>query len=115
MLAKVELPLKIASILRERRLTQVQAAEILGVGQPKVSALMRGRLAGFSIELLLRFLLLLGSDVSITVKPREHSRTRPRARTAGRGVRSPHKGILTVDEFVAVKAPKSHQKQQAEE
>jgi predicted XRE-type DNA-binding protein len=46
------------------------AAEILEVDQPKVSALKRGRLAGFSLDRLVRFLVLLGSDVKIVVKPR---------------------------------------------
>jgi predicted XRE-type DNA-binding protein len=40
------------------------------VDQPKVSALTRGRLAGFSLDRLVRFLVLLGSDVKIVVKPR---------------------------------------------
>jgi len=48
----------------------VAAAEILDVDQPKVSALIRGRLAGFSLDRLVRFLVLLGSDVEIVVKPR---------------------------------------------
>lgn len=46
------------------------AAKILDVDQPKVSALIRGRLAGFSLDRLVRFLVLLGSDVEIVVKPR---------------------------------------------
>ena len=113
MLAKADLALKIANIISHRRLTQAQAAELLGVDQPKVSALIRGRISGFSIERLLRFLLLLGTDVSITVKPHAHSRSRSRARIAKPGLRSPRRGILTVDDFVAVKAPKSHKKLQA--
>ncbi len=77
-LAKAELAQKIAAILGERRLTQAQAAEVLGVDQPKISALTRGRLSGFSIERLLRFLMLLGHDVEITVKSRRRSRTQAR-------------------------------------
>ena len=53
-----------------RRVAQAVAAEILEVDQPKVSALTRGRLAGFSLDRLVRFLVLLGSDVKIVVKPR---------------------------------------------
>lgn len=108
MLAKAELALKIADILHRRRLTQVQAAAILGVDQPKVSALIRGRLSGFSIERLLRFLLLLGTDVSITIKPLLRSHSKSQAGTATRGATSPQVGILTVVDFVAVKAPRSH-------
>jgi predicted XRE-type DNA-binding protein len=112
MLAKAELAIKIAEILRLRRLTQAQAAEVLGVDQPKVSALIRGRLSGFSIERLLRFLLRLGTDVSITIRPRSWSRSKTRAKTAKRTGKIPVAGILTVDEFVAGKASKSRKKQQ---
>ena len=48
----------------------VAAAEVLQIYQPKVSPLVRGRLAGFSLDRLVRFLVLLGSDVEIVVKPR---------------------------------------------
>jgi len=112
MLAKAELAIKIAEILRQRRLTQVQAAAVLGVDQPKVSALIRGRLSGFSIERLLRFLLRLGTDVSITIKPHSRPRSKPRARTARDTAKFPVEGMLTVDEFVADKASKSRKKQQ---
>ncbi len=77
-LAKAELAQKIVAILHERRLTQTDAAAMLGVDQPKISALMRGRLSGFSIERLLRFLLLLGRDVEINIKPRPRSRAQSR-------------------------------------
>jgi predicted XRE-type DNA-binding protein len=78
MLAKAELAVKIIGIIRERRLTQARAAEILGVDQPKISALSRGVLSGFSIDRLLRFLMLLGNDVEITVKSRPRTRVRSR-------------------------------------
>jgi predicted XRE-type DNA-binding protein len=77
-LAKAELAQKIVAILHERRLTQTDAASILGIDQPRISNLMRGRLSGFSIERLLRFLLLLGRDVEINVKPRPRSRSQSR-------------------------------------
>ena len=73
-LAKAELAQKISAIIERRRLTQAQAAEILEVDQPKISALKRGRLSGFSLERLVRFLILLGSDVEIVVKSRPRSR-----------------------------------------
>lgn len=73
-LAKAELSHKIVQVLRSRRLTQTRAADLLGVDQLKVSALMRGQLSGFSIERLVRFLLLLGQDVKITVKASADSR-----------------------------------------
>ena len=77
-LAKAELARKIAALITRRGLTQTAAAELLEVDQPKISALTRGRLAGFSLDRLVRFLVLLGSDVQIVVKPR--SRTAGRAR-----------------------------------
>ena len=46
------------------------AAAILGIDQPKVSALKQGKLSGFSIERLMRLLLVLGRDIEITVKGR---------------------------------------------
>jgi predicted XRE-type DNA-binding protein len=75
-LAKAHLAQKIIDSIHARRLTQSQAAELLGVDQPKISALTRGRLAGFSIDRLLRFLMLLGHDVKITVKFRPRARAR---------------------------------------
>src|SRR4051794_27788419 len=77
-LAKAELAHKIVTLLQDCGLTQVQAAKRLGIDQPKVSALFRGLLAGFSLERLMRFLLLLGQDVKITVQ--KAPRSRPRAR-----------------------------------
>jgi predicted XRE-type DNA-binding protein len=74
MLLKAELARRIASILRHRHLTQQEAADVLGIDQPKVSALLRGRLAGFSTERLLRFLLTLGRDVTIVVKKKPTTR-----------------------------------------
>jgi predicted XRE-type DNA-binding protein len=73
-LAKAELANRIINILRERRLSQTRAARILGVDQPKISALSRGILSGFSLERLMRFLLLLGQDVEIRVKQRPKTR-----------------------------------------
>ena len=64
-LAKAELARKIGALIAKRGLTQAAAAEVLQVDQPKVSALVRGRLAGFSLDRLVRFLVLLGSDVEI--------------------------------------------------
>ncbi len=75
MLVKAELASKIGEIIKIRNLTQIDAAEILGIDQPKVSALIRGRLTGFSTERLFRFLNALGSDVEISVKPKPKSRT----------------------------------------
>jgi predicted XRE-type DNA-binding protein len=67
-LAKSELAAIIARALRARRLTQTAAARVLGIDQPKVSELLRGRLTRFSTERLLVFLLRLGRDVDIVVR-----------------------------------------------
>ena len=77
-LAKAELVQKILALIERRQLTQTQAAEILGVDQPKISALKCGRLSGFALERLLRFLILLGQDVEIVVKPRSRARSQAR-------------------------------------
>ena len=77
-LAKAELANRIVGILQKRRLTQIRAAQVLGVDQPKISALSRGRLEGFSIERLMRFLVLLGQDVEIRVKQRPKARSEAR-------------------------------------
>ena len=70
---KVQLARKISETINDRNLTQVQAAEILGIDQPKVSALIRGRLSGFSTDRLLYLLNALGNDIEIIVKPKpEH-------------------------------------------
>ncbi len=78
LLAKAELAHKITILIAEKKLTQVQAAKLLGIDQPKISYLMRGRLSGFSLERLMRFLLLLGQDIKITVQaaPRNRSKAR---------------------------------------
>jgi len=81
-LAKAELANKITELIQGKGLTQIQAAKLLGVDQPKVSALMRGRLSGFSLERLMRFLLLLGQDIKITVQACPRSRLRARVHVA---------------------------------
>jgi len=73
-LAKAGLALEIERIIRKRGLTQAQAGKILGIDQPKVSALRNGRLGGFSVERLIRFLNALDHDVEIVVKAKAPSR-----------------------------------------
>ena len=74
MLAKAELARRIGNIIKRRRLNQAQAASLLGIDQPKVSALLRGKLAGFSTDRLLRFLMALDRDVDIVIKRKPRSR-----------------------------------------
>jgi predicted XRE-type DNA-binding protein len=69
LLAKAELVHRICDIITEHKLTQGRAAAVLGIDQPKVSALMRGKLDGFSLDRLFRFLNALGRDVEIVIRP----------------------------------------------
>ena len=70
-LIKAGLVVKIDGILRQRHLTQAVAAKIIGIDQPKVSAMLAGQFRGYSVERLMRFLVALGHDVEIVVKPRK--------------------------------------------
>ena len=78
LLAKAELAHRIHVLIKERNLTQRKAAELLGIDQPKVSALIRGRLEGFSTERLFRFLNLLDQNVEIIIRPKRRSKDRAR-------------------------------------
>jgi predicted XRE-type DNA-binding protein len=77
-LAKAQLASRIREIVRSSRFTQVAAAAVMGIDQPKVSALLNGRLANFSSERLMRLLTLLGQDIEIVVKTRSRQRRRGR-------------------------------------
>jgi predicted XRE-type DNA-binding protein len=93
--AKALLVIEIVQIIEARCLKQAEAAEIMGIDQPKVSQLMRGKLDGFSMERLYRFLNALGRDIEIVVTPKPKSRreatltvtrktARPRVRRAAK-------------------------------
>jgi predicted XRE-type DNA-binding protein len=73
-LTRVRLAQQIAEVIERKGLNQTDAAALMGLDQPKVSALVRGRLSGFSTDRLLRCLTLLGQDVEIVVrdKPSHH-------------------------------------------
>ena len=68
-LLKARLTLQIYSIVKERGLTQVEAAKVLGIRQPQVSLLMRNRAGSFSVGRLMELLTALGHDVEIAVRP----------------------------------------------
>ncbi len=74
-LAKAELARQIAATIGRRGLTQAEAASLLGIDQPKVSSLIRGKLSGFSMDRLLRFLNALRRDVEIRVKARKRAQS----------------------------------------
>lgn len=79
MQVKAQLAGKIGEIIKRRRLTQVQAAEILGLTQPKLSGMLRGHFRGISEAKMLECLNRLGRDVQIVV--RKASRTHEAGRT----------------------------------
>jgi predicted XRE-type DNA-binding protein len=75
---KLRLSVVINRILEERKLTQTEAARVLGVNQPKVSALRSYKLEGFSVERLMHFATALEHDVVIEIRP--HAKARGAAR-----------------------------------
>jgi predicted XRE-type DNA-binding protein len=82
-LTKAQLASHIRQIIKRRRLTQVAAATLMKIDQPKVSALLNGRLANFSSERLMRLLTALGQDVEITIKDKPRNRVQGRIRVLG--------------------------------
>ena len=74
MLARAQLASRICQIIGDRGLTQARAAGLLRLDQPKISALMHGKLKGFSVERLIRCLNDLGQEVEIVVRPARASR-----------------------------------------
>ncbi len=74
-LAKAKIAVIINKIIEERGLTQKEAAKILGINQPKVSALKNGRLKGFSIERLFSFLEALDQHIEITITDKSKIKT----------------------------------------
>ena len=68
-LIKAKLVFKIDALMQERGLKQIEAAKLLGVKQPDISKMLRGDFKQFSVERLMRFLVALGQDVEIVIKP----------------------------------------------
>ena len=75
LLVKAELARKIGDIIAQQKITQSEAAKLLGIDLPQVSALLNGRLVGFSTVYLFRFLNALERDVEIVVKTKPESRS----------------------------------------
>src|SRR3984885_1667234 len=71
---KSNLVMEISKVIKKKKLTQTQAAEIFGISQPKLSELLNGRFRGYSIERLIHFLNEIGQDVDIVVKPKPRNR-----------------------------------------
>ena len=82
-LTKAQLASHIRQVIGRRRLTQIKAATLMGIDQPKVSALLNGRLTNFSSDRLMRLLNALGQDVEIVVKANRRGRGPGRIRVLG--------------------------------
>ena len=80
-LAKAEIARQVNRILVARKLSQAEAGVILGIAQPRVSDLFRGRLGRFSLDKLIDFAKRSGNDVEIRIKPsrRPHLKVLPTA------------------------------------
>ena len=72
---KAKLVSKIDALMQEQRLKQSEAAALLGVKQPDISKMLNGDFRQFSVERLMRFLVALGQDVEIVVKPHNSATT----------------------------------------
>lgn len=81
-LIKAQLVYKIDRLMRQRGLKQAEVARLFGVRQPDVSKMLHGEFRQFSVERLLRFLVALGQDVEIVVKPHRGTRVAPQLRVA---------------------------------
>jgi predicted XRE-type DNA-binding protein len=82
-LANAQLASHIRETSKRRRLSQARAAALTGLDQPKISALINGRLSGFSSDRLLRCLTALGQDVDIVVRIGAKTQPRGRVRVIG--------------------------------
>jgi predicted XRE-type DNA-binding protein len=76
MLLKAHLVMRLSQAIKAKGLNQYQAAEVLGIDQPKVSALVRGQFRGYSLERLFKFLNAFDLDVEVNVKPKPEERER---------------------------------------
>ena len=71
LLAKADLAIEIGRVLDERGLSQSEAARLLRTSQPRISDLRRGRLEGFTLDRLVRFLNALDQDVEMRIRPKQ--------------------------------------------
>jgi predicted XRE-type DNA-binding protein len=87
-LEKADIVIQIVQIIKQRKLTQVETAKLLGIDQPQVSALMRGRFYRFSLERLLKFMDALGKRIRYSFEDKDEpvrSRHSSRVRYAASG------------------------------
>jgi predicted XRE-type DNA-binding protein len=71
-LLKAQLAVQIRRFIEQKDWTQAETAEIIGLDQPKVSNLLSGRLAGFSVDRLLNILNRLGHNVEVRISAKEY-------------------------------------------
>ncbi len=76
-LARVNLAIEIVLLIQEKKLTQKEAAKLLGLDQPKISALSKGKLTGFSLDRLCRLLNKLDQNIDIRVTPKTRIKEKP--------------------------------------
>jgi predicted XRE-type DNA-binding protein len=65
---KARLVIQIAKLIKSQELTQAEAAETLGIDQPKISAMLNGKFRGFSVYRLMHFVRMLGRKVKIVTE-----------------------------------------------
>lgn len=68
-LVKAEIASQIYDLVKKKKLSQAKVSKLLKITQPKVSCLLSGKLRGFSLEKLFKFLNILGQDIKISTKP----------------------------------------------
>lgn len=68
LLIRSSMMVEIEKTIRKNKWTQVKAAELLGITQPRVSEIMSDRVDLFTIDTLVRYLIILGKKVSFSVK-----------------------------------------------
>jgi predicted XRE-type DNA-binding protein len=76
MLLKAHLVMRLSQAIKAKGLNQYQAAEVLGIDQPKISALVRGQFRGYSLERLFKFLNAFDLDVEVNIKSKPEDRER---------------------------------------
>jgi predicted XRE-type DNA-binding protein len=76
MLLKAHLVTLLSKAIKAKGLDRYQAAELLGIDQPKVSALVRGQFRGYSLERLFKFLNAVDLDVEVNVKSKPEEKER---------------------------------------
>jgi predicted XRE-type DNA-binding protein len=75
MKARAEIIITLQQFLKDKRMTQADAAELFGVTQPRISDLMRGKIDLFSIDMLVNMLSATGKDFEIHIKHQRQVRT----------------------------------------